>query len=336
VNSLLYFNTMHSDGHYDLNLETLVDRSVAQRCMVISDWVRIQSASLGRVDLSEVGNGEVFRHTSLSKVKFVFDSVSWQLPDGGQLVFDMVLPRLPLNASAALNGQDVKELAQVILQSPCNFMDKLRVLRLIAHRITLLPQELAEVLKTFPSCLPEYRSAQKLGFFPRVEAYVIFYNRTLYHARVVSPQILFNPSIFQPEESQAIRSRLGWIHTFDLVNLHLPASNLGQRHGPFDMSTHDGWIFVKLFIQITHLEAGVNFYDCIWTPKASMYERGYAFCVPKDWVPTPPRYGEFTGTWHSKPEEINWAKRREYAATFLGWTWPPNKKMTIKSMTRCL
>lgn len=326
VSSLLSFNAMHSDGHYDLNLDNLADRGTAQRCMVISNWVRNQCAAQGRVDLSEHGNGDCLRHTTISRTKFVFDSTLWQLPDEGQFVFDLVLPRLPLNADDVLDSDEVQMIKQVILQSQCNFLHKCQALRLIAHRIMLRPMDLVEIIKCFPLCLPEYRAASKDGFRPRVEAFVILYNRTLYHASVVSPHVLFNPTIFHREEAQEIRSRLGWLHTFDLVNLHLKTSNLGNRHGPFDMSQYEGWILVKLLIQISFQEQGINFYDCIWTPKANMYERGYAFCIPKDWVPNPPHYGDFTGTFQSKPEEVNYTKRREMAASFLGWTWPPERQ----------
>jgi len=338
---LLYFNNLHPDGHYDLNLGNLPDRGVAQRCMVISNWVRHRSIALKSIDLSEYGNYECLRHTRFHKGKFMFDSVMWQLPDDGYFVFDLVLPRFPLEGASALKAHEVKDLCDAIETSPCNFKHKLSALRLIAHRITLRPESFVTVMKLFPQCLETYGTNLQfanLEFRPRVEAYIIFYNRTLYHARVVSPQILFNPALLMPFESAEIRARQGYLHTFDLVNLGQEISNLGLRHGPLDMTKYDGWILVKLMMQISWGEPGVNFFDCLWTPKAHFYERGYAFCIPRDWNPDPPHFGEFTGTWHSKPEEVLMIQRREMAARYLAWTFPPSSfsfpevsDMTVKA-----
>lgn len=320
AHNLLYFNAMHPDGHYSLQLQNLVDRGTAQRCMVISNWVRHQTTAIGHPDLSEQGNGDCLRHTYLRRQRFAFDSVAWQLPDDGTFEFDVVLPRMTLKADEALDDVAGRELVSTLLNSPCNYKDRLCALRLVAHRILLLPEGLSEMLQIFPTRLSKYVVGE---FDPRVEAFILLYNRTLYHSKVLCPQLLYNPELFQPAAVQKIRKRLGWIHTFDPINLHSDRSNLGTRHGPLDLSTHDGWLVTKAMIAISLTEAYLNFDNCFWSEKAALYERGYAFFMPKEWLPNPAHVGEFTCSWVSIPHEINYVKRREIAASLLGWTYAP-------------
>lgn len=323
--SLLYFNALHPDGHYTLNLPNKVDRGTAQKCIVISNWVRTQSGFKQRLDLSEHGNHEVLRHTKLGSSKFVFDSTIWQLPDEGLLSFDIVLPRIPLDEKGALDILVVYELVHTLQESQCNYRDRLCALRLSAHLICLTPEGLRELIEAFPNCSEAQKVPHK--FRPRAEAYVIFYNRTLYHARVVSPRLLYNKDVFRTEESKEIQERLGWIHTFDLVNCHSARSNLGPRHGPIDMFTHDGWLVLKVLITLSSTEFSPNFHECFWSERAGFLERGYVFLIPSSWTHDLPRLGEFTCTWFSRPEEVVYAKRRELAKEYLGWTFPPKPQV---------
>jgi len=269
----------------------------------------------------------------LSKQKFAFDSVKWQLPDEGSFVFDIVLPRMPLNPTQAADDILGKLICKSVLHSPCNFKDRLKALRLVAHRLVLTPDGLVEMLRIFPSRLEKYPSAKFLGFSPRVECYILLYNRTLYHGNVVSPRVLYHPQVFRREEVLEIRSRLGWIHTFDLVNLHSEKSNLGTRHGPMDMSTNDGCAIVKAIISVSQTEGNYNFTECHWSERDAMIERGYAFHIPKDWVPNgvpnPPQLGAFSCTFCSVQSEVNYGKRRDLASRFLGWTYSPDTNSRV-------
>jgi len=331
TSSLLYFNAKHADGHYSLDLSNFTDRRTAQQCMVISQWVRTQNIELRRPDLSEYGNHDCLRHASVSGRKFIYDSINWQLPDEGLLIFDFVLPRLPLNTEDAAPVFVVDQICNQLLNSPCNFQDRLKALRLISHRLVLRPEELVELLHVFPSCAVDYAHCKKQDFYPLVEMYVLLYNRTLYHSKVVSPRILYNSKLLEPEESFEIQRRLGWIHTFDIVNLHCKVSNLGTRHGPMDLATWDGWVVAKAIIAISQTEAHLNFENCYWSEKHALYERGYTFTVPIEWVPDPPRIGKFTCSWHSRVEEVNYKKRRELAAIHFGWTFDSHTVMRRRS-----
>mmetsp|Transcript_96319 Transcript_96319/g.176556 ORF Transcript_96319/g.176556 Transcript_96319/m.176556 type:complete len:1441 (-) Transcript_96319:2-4324(-) len=325
--SLLYFNALHPDGHYELNLPNKVDRSTAQRCIVISNWVRTQAITKGRPDLSEHGNYECLRNTKTGMRTVVFDSHLWQLPDDGVFNFDVVLPRIPLDEKGALESFSVKEMRKCIQESQCNFRDRLLALRLSAHLLTLTPEGLVEMIEAFPlwpADLPA-TEAKSYGLRPRAEAYIILYNRTCYHASVVSSRLLYNQDIIEYQDCKEIQDRLGWIHTFDLVNCHTDTSNNGPRHGPMNLFTYDGWLILKLLIMIGGSEYAPNFIDCFWSERATLVERGYTFMIPASWVPNPPRLGEFTCTWWSRPEEINYMKRKEWAIEFLGWTFAPRQ-----------
>merc|ERR1712187_288171 len=110
---------------------------------------------------------------------------------------------------------------------------------------------------------------------------------------------------------------------FDIMNLHEEFSNLGNRHGPLDMSTRDGWLIVRIMMLISSQENCTNFDDSTWSEVAAMLERGgYTFIIPATWTDDLPRVGEFTTTFISKPEEVKYNHRKELAKTLLGWTFP--------------
>merc|ERR1712039_140554 len=245
----------------------------------------------------------------------------WQLPDDGNFSFDYIMPRLPLDSASAVHGTVLAELLLNIEESPCNLRDRVAALRLVAHLLVLLPEQLQLIVELFPKWYPFYEAGtERVTFRPRTEAYITCYNCTLFHSEVVSPSLLYNPAVFHADEARGIRKRVGWIHAFDLVNCHAEQSNLGNRHGPISMVTYDGWIVLKLLIAVSMGEYRPNFEDTLWSEKKDLYERGYPFIVPATWVPDPPRIGEFTSTFQSKADDIHPAKRRELAAKYLGWT----------------
>jgi len=340
--SMLYFNARHADGRYVLNLSNKVDRGIAQRCIVISNWMKNKSITLNLLDLSENENQECLRNTKLGKNWFPFDSDKFQLPEDGMFSYDLVLPRLKLDEAKITDPELLDRLRETLKESICNFRDKLRALRLIAHRLILRPEDLRDMIEVFPEWHPRYgrgNSAKrksisvgetkefKYDFRPRAEAYILFYNRTVFHSEVVSPNILYNDEIFHRDEVKEIRSRLGYIHTFDVMNAHEKGSNLGNKHGPLDMTTYDGRATIKLLMAVSFTEPSPNFYFTEWSEKAEFAARGYAFIIPATWVTEGiPHKGEFLTTFQSHNEEVNYEKRQEIAKNHLGWTFPPDLK----------
>jgi len=312
---------MHPDGHYELNLSNKIDRETARRCIIISNWMRHRSIAMNMVDCSECGNYDCLRHVYFKTEPVQFASEEWQLPEEGLLEFDFVFPRERHSDECPVDDATLSSIWRVIKESPCRFLDQIRALRLVAHSILLSPHQLLWLLELFPVWQPEFSLTHVHSqIHPRVESYIILYNRTLYHSQVVSPMVLFNPRVFGVGEVKEIRSRLGWIHTFDLVNCHSPNSNLGNRIGKLAMHTHDGWLIVKVLLLINQAEKGQKFDNTYYSMKQAMWDRGYTFLIPMDWVPDPPREGILETTFLSKPHDILHARRREIARDFLGWT----------------
>jgi hypothetical protein len=278
----------------------------------------------------KTGNRDCLKHTVYQKVHFTFNSDEWQLPQHGTFNFDLVLPRIPLDAKKVLDDFVLQHLRKAISESDCNFRDRLTVMRLIAHQLILTPDQLRDFLEIFPPWQTKYGRMDGLAydFKPRADAYRTLYNRTLYHSIVVSPAVLYNPDVFHTQEIREIQLRLGFLHTLDLLNLHEKHSNLGTCHGPLDMGTYDGWIILKLMMQISGGEDGVNFFDAAWSENPA---RGYVFIIPEAWVPDPPQCGTFTTTFKSDYSEVKYARRAELAKKFLGWTFPPNTNLNKRS-----
>lgn len=321
--SLVFLNPEHTDGHYELNLEVNADRGCAQRCLVLARWAKVCRESMGLPDISEYGNYECLWHTRLSEKKFKLSSDNFQLPGSGVLSFDFVAPRLMLGKQEPTTDEELAGIEQVVKTSTCNVGDKLNALRLVAHLIVLRPMQLRQALEWFDRWPPKSEKTGQGGktLKPRAELYILLYNRTTCHADVVSPFLLYNPDILHRDEVLEIRARLGWMHTFDLLGAHDPNTNLGNRHGPIDLGTFDGWTIVMLLVAIDQQEDSPNFDNGWWSEQAAFYERGFTFILPAAWVSEgPPHVGEFYTTFVSKEAEIKWEKRKDLARRYLNWT----------------
>merc|ERR1719162_1648930 len=87
---------------------------------------------------------------------------------------------------------------------------------------------------------------------------------------------------------------------------------------------------MKLLMNISFGESYPNFMDTVWSEKGALAARGYVFIIPASWVPDPPRLGEFTTTFKSLTEEVNYVKRMELAKTCLAWTFPPDPSAQLQ------
>lgn len=331
MRSLLFFNGEHADGHYRLNLAIKLQREVAHRCVVVSSWMRARSLAAGRRDLSHLGNHDCLRHTWHAGYRFAFNSAEWQVPGFETFEFDFVLPRPELKRADAIDSLTCAALLAVLLRSPCRPLHRILALQQCAHLITLLPEHLAKILRTFPRRTVRNNERRRYGlseeYRPRTEVYVLFYNRTLYHAEVVSPLLLYNPHLLRSSDTREICDRLGAIHTFDLMNIHDKRSNLGNRHGPLDMGTWDGYLIVKLMMLLSakeHAAAGnerPNFDNSMWSEVAAMLARGgYTFVIPSSWETDLPKTGEFETTYICEDDCVFPEIRKQLCETWLMWS----------------
>lgn len=250
-----------------------------------------------------------------------FDSATWQLPkldhdskylDQRHFSFDFVSPRLQLNKAAALTDFAVSSFRRALRQSPCNFRDRLQAFREVAHDLVLFPEQLRSLLKLFPRWHQRFQGTPP-AVQPRVEAFCLLYNRTLYHSEVICPKLMYDSRLFPAKELDEIRSRFGVFHSFDALNLHDPKSNGGNRHGPLNLEANDGWVIAKLMLAINQTEKGEgNFTEATWPDRQPID-------LPGSWS-EPPHEGELTLTWTSQPDEISLERRKELASKYLGWT----------------
>jgi len=175
----------------------------------------------------------------------------------------------------------------------------------------LFPGQLRSLLKLFPRWHQRFQGSPPEAL-PRAEAFCLLYNRTLYHSEVISRKLLYDPKLFPTKELGEIRSRLGVFHSFDAVNLHDLQSNGGNKHGPLNLEANDAWTIARIMLAINQGEKGDgNFTDAVWAERQLE--------LPGDWS-EPPREGELTVTWTSRPDEIDLERRQELACKYLGLT----------------
>jgi len=325
--SLLYMNTLHADGHYQLDLANRMDRASAERLLIVSRWQRARSEFRGWVDMSEMGNRECWRRSQFMKKKLNFSSQDWTLPQHGHLSFDFVLSEVVRRE--ATPPEILETIWRMIRESSCNFRDRIQALRTISHQLVITPAQMVKILKVFPMWDPSRggkHEVSDLNVMPRCEVFILFYNRTRYRADLISPKYLYNLELLHREEIEDIRKRLGWIHTFDLNNLHREDSNLGVRHGPFDLASYEGRVMVKSMLAVSFSEPSQNFFDNFYTPHQDMHDRGYPFVIPMTWIPEPASFGHFTTTWMSRRDEVNMHKRKQICLSMLGRENSPDLK----------
>jgi len=317
--NILLLNTSHPDGHYLLDLTFNADFGTAQRLITLGSWDKHRQMARNAPDISQHGNFETFRNAKYMGTTFVFDS-KWTVPLQGTFEFDYVSPnKLNPLLCRSIDRFSFEQLVDLTHSSACRIVDKITTIRLVAHQMIVTPDQVEMFLKVFPLWKTAWEEDHETPCQPRLEMFVILYNRCVRQHELLTPNCLYKPTLMHPAEVQALRQRLGWIHTFDPLNVDSQLSNLGNRHGPLDLSIYDSWTICKFLISLSLKEEGENLNDTKWSEYQAFADRGYCFTVPVTWVPDPPRIGDFTTTYYVKPADQRMQTRLNLAKTFLGW-----------------
>lgn len=319
--NILLFNAKHPDGHYFLNLANYSDAGVAQRLIILTCWEKRRSVARSMADVSQHGNYESIRNAKHMGINFAFQS-DWSLPLEGTLELDYVSPeKLSPLEKKTLSEAAFTDFLDGIKNSTCRLMDKIHALNLIAHQIVVTPDQVKQVIEVFPAWNPTWAEEAQTLLAPRLEVFVTLYNRCLFQPELISTKVLYNPELLHLSEIVGIRERLGHIHTFHGLLVDDESANLGNRHGPLDLSVFDSWTVAKYIIQLAQKEPGDNVKEAKYSEftKAGFEDRGYAFIIPATWFPNPPSIGDFTCTYYVKPEEQRPQTRLALAKSLLGW-----------------
>eukprot|EP00746_Dinoflagellata_sp_MGD_P121423 gnl/MRDRNA2_/MRDRNA2_56604_c0_seq1.p1 gnl/MRDRNA2_/MRDRNA2_56604_c0~~gnl/MRDRNA2_/MRDRNA2_56604_c0_seq1.p1 ORF type:complete len:1993 (-),score=321.99 gnl/MRDRNA2_/MRDRNA2_56604_c0_seq1:67-6045(-) len=338
IQKWIYFNPSNPTGRYILDLTRTTDYTMAEHCLLINSWHRfIAEKTLELPDLSQHGDGENLRNCAMNKTSFQFKSHGFQLPRfpcETTFRFDYVSPLRPDIRDLCIPEEFLEHLCQVLETPGARIYDKAMVLGSHGHKLALEPQQLRELLEIFPGTTHELGTFDSLQAAveeldtPRVEVFVLLFTCVADRALLCSPEVLYNPELFQPAAVRRLWDRLGRLRTFDLRNVcQYVTSNLGNV---FDLSLfkYEDHMIAQIVLRLGCREDGENLIRCWYSEVNYLSAKAldgtvveFDFLIPATWLKDMPRVGQLRFTYQSeKVEFIDMDARDGLGEKSLGWS----------------
>ncbi|CAE7721376.1 SEC14, partial [Symbiodinium pilosum] len=215
--NLLLFNPACADGRYEFDVTEPAHRKMLDDLIIVNHWERDRAKRLGRPDLSKHGDHECIRNCSVNGIYRVWRSADVQLPPRAEISFDYCSPFHPEQGTPNTPDRTIRLLRQALATMDFNQSLKVKVLRSIAHRLVLTPQQCGWLLEALPATALELDT--EIRDSPRVEAFVVLYSRCNNIAELLSDEEsgLYSLVHLTREEVLTVRKRLGRTRTWDIT-----------------------------------------------------------------------------------------------------------------------
>lgn len=239
---LLWFNPSNANGHYQLDLESPMEYTVAERVFTVNSWESECARRARRPDTSMYGQHNAVRNFKVGKQE-QRHKMDWEMPgDGfvgvGKLSFDYT--RL-LFASPSIRplGPVLFDTLMAALTRPSTAEGELNVLlalRMVSHKAVFTARQLGTMLKALKD------HSQSL------EVYCLLFTQCC----DFGPPLVDNNrgilgdspgwSIFTYDERMRITERLGLANTLDWMHVHIDdgATNVSELPKPMTPSSRRG------------------------------------------------------------------------------------------------
>ncbi|CAE7458892.1 SEC14 [Symbiodinium natans] len=215
--NLLLFNPACADGRYEFDVTEPAHRKMLDDLIIVNHWERDRAKRLGRPDLSKHGDHECIRNCSVNGNRRVWRSADVQLPPRAEIKFDYCSPFHPPQGTPSTPDRTVRLLRQALTSMDFNQSLKVKVLRSVAHRLVLTPEQCGWLLEALPASALELDT--EIRDSPRVEAFVVLYARCNDIAKLLSDEEcgLYSLVHLTREEVLTVRKRLGRPRTWDIT-----------------------------------------------------------------------------------------------------------------------
>ncbi|CAK0849522.1 unnamed protein product [Prorocentrum cordatum] len=249
--ALFFFQDSSPTGVYQLSLDQLTDRFVAERLQIINAYEKAIAIGGKMVDTSQHGN-----HEGARNVTWLWQPLkSLQLfqvpanPMAGSLNLDYASPphSAPRLADPATADAVVTQLIAAMTASECSPEDKIMAFRTVSQHMVFTVVQVSRLCRALPNprrpegmgdvawrmtrSLKNRRTAMTSAFQYKfwncsADMFVAIFNRCHDQPRLCTPECLYDRSLFTPACTQHIRERLGVFRTFDALQC------CGQRVAP--------------------------------------------------------------------------------------------------------
>jgi len=338
LSPLIFFEPDNPTGRYQLHLVSPNAHFLAEQLLTINEWEKGIALDKGAVDTSQYGRPpppagaqqigfENIRNWQLNGVETPYDASYTVLPPLRSDVvvrLDYVSPVAAGEHERVMSGDMWHAIGEAFQNSGCSSHDKLRVLRCFSPKMRLKGQHVRECIRWFP--LPGFRREAKTADVvaensgaladPRSEAYVICFKRVFERSEVISS--LFDRSLFTSSEAKALRTRLGWLNTFDVTKVGIFDYNFGARFG-FDLAVYEQRRLAQCVLRLIAAEcrlSGLPVGNCTYSKSSFALIGG--FQPPSEWVTKEPPTEGVLRFDNPRFERDN-AARKQLAKEFLGW-----------------
>lgn len=215
--NLLLFNPACADGRYEFDVTEPAHRKMLDDLIIVNHWERDRAKRLGRPDLSKHGDHECIRNCSVNGNYRIWRSADVQLPPRAEIKFDYCSPFHPQRGTPSTPDRTVRLLRQALTTMDFNQSLKVKVLRSVAHRLVLTPEQCGWLLEALPATALELDT--EIRDSPRVEAFVVLYARCNDIAELLSDEEcgLYSLVHLTREEVLTVRKRLGRTRTWDIA-----------------------------------------------------------------------------------------------------------------------
>eukprot|EP00656_Telonema_subtile_P046537 TRINITY_DN5301_c0_g1_i2.p1 TRINITY_DN5301_c0_g1~~TRINITY_DN5301_c0_g1_i2.p1 ORF type:complete len:721 (-),score=159.62 TRINITY_DN5301_c0_g1_i2:55-2217(-) len=291
-NDVFGFNERNPTGSYTLDMAQEYQRDVALKMVELGQHDKLRSATLGGKNLSQAGNGEAWRNTCMNGEPFVYSMPGWNPPNSGILTFDYSANTRPPSEAREMHEDQLQDIINHMKKWGHAFVHKMMVW--LRKRSSTMYISCAQLKSLLVGPLAQHKQPSRVSL------------TVLLWTRLVDPdQTHLVWGCFKPDGQDQLRSRLGYLATFNPLN---PETIIGTHE--FLLSDWDQASLVKLLLHIQLNESGQSIVDAVYD--------GQALSIPAEWVTEPPDGGVLQMTL-LMPEDANLDLRRYVAEAYLGW-----------------
>lgn len=324
---LLLFNAYCPNAHYHLHMNCPSHRRILEQLLVVNEWERALCKANGHCDLSQHGDHEALRNVLLNAVPVIWNSDEAAIPSRGELMFDYCSPFHPAYEKTPVQDAVLDLLIASVVEATVEPWPKLEALRTCLHNVVLAPEQCGRLIEVFPDSQSTFASTGSMVSL-RVDAFVALYARCHDIGGLLSSERhgLYGLQLLSREEVLNVRSRLGRLRTWDIMNADsdcvvpgMQSSGVNQRKAEgladrqkiqrtldelrlrddptsFGLANRycieleklfEDWMFAVILMEVNKGEDGEHFDAATWSEKAHLEEKGSRWLIPEEWKTVP-------------------------------------------------